>query len=88
MDLYLLFCNEGKDGVTGESRDAEPAEGVAAPGYEHLQHSIQMLRLAPLAPFLNVYLLPAVRPGDRPAPSLADPGDNSEDLLKRKVPKD
>lgn len=84
---HLLVGDEGKDRLIREPRDTEFTEGAAAAANEHLKHTIQLIRLASLAPFLDIDLLPAVRAGNRPPPRFTDPWDYSQDLLKGEVAK-
>lgn len=64
----LLFGNVGEDEVAVKARNAELSERSGASGDENSEHPIEVIRLAPTAPFLNVNLLPAIGTHNSSAP--------------------
>lgn len=62
MVICLLLGDESENGIRLEARDRELSEGARASSDEHLDHSIELVRWATVAPLHDVYLLPAMRP--------------------------
>lgn len=55
---------------------------------EHLKHPIELIGFAPLAPLLDVDILPAVGAGNGAAPRFAHSGNDRENLLEGQLAKD
>lgn len=80
--LYLLVRNEGETLITRKTSDTELVERARASRNQHMKQTIKSLRLAVLAPLLNIYVLPAVGTSYCFSPRFADPWNYGEYLFK------
>lgn len=85
---FLLISDDGENGAVMETSNAELAKRTATSIYQHLKHSIDVVRLASATPFFNVNLLPTVRSKHCFGPRFADSRDNGEYLLEWKFTED